>query len=403
MSQDQAVSVEMPDPSADRRLLTGLLAVYLGLIPAGVILLRYLALESGLAMNLDRAVFWTLNALTGTGFALFPNGLEDFSPAGQGIVFGLMTAGAWLMLAAGGLLVARVTGMPCSRRKVVLGAGLMLGIGCAAGTGFLLTPTRDFWPAIFESMASLTNAGMSLDGPRVLHDIRLFTIILPLAAFGGLGLPVVLNLFESFANNKPLHDYTRRVLRLTALAWVVAFGVLLLCNVALPLRENVALSWLNAINSRTLGMDVESAFSLTRQAWWIVALLSLIGACPGGTAGGMKITTLQIVMRESGKLMRGEKSGWVLFWALRWMATFLGVTLLLFLLLLAQATQIPSERLAFIATSALGRSGLSHDTLSLTGMSLYLLSAGMLAGHLLPIWAGLKLWQFGLRTGRYDF
>ena len=74
--------------------LSTLFALFFGLIVVGTLYLRYLALDTGLPMNFDRSIFWTINALTLTGFELSPNGLVDFSPAGVLGVYVLMLFGA---------------------------------------------------------------------------------------------------------------------------------------------------------------------------------------------------------------------------------------------------------------------------------------------------------------------
>src|SRR5512145_3154731 len=97
-----AVLCDRSDP-ADDALLQYLFSAYLALIPSGTLFLRFCGLESG-AMTFDRALFWTANALTCTGFRLQPNNLADFSTAGHVGVFILMLAGSLFALMAGGLI-----------------------------------------------------------------------------------------------------------------------------------------------------------------------------------------------------------------------------------------------------------------------------------------------------------
>ena len=404
-----------PLRDGDRALLSCLIWIYLALIPTGTLLLRHGALQSGQIMNFDRAVFWALNALTGTGFRLSPNGLGEFSLFGQVTVFALTLAGAMLILSAGGLLVSRYVGLAYSRAKILTAAFSLLLAGTLLGGGLLITPSNTVWSALFAAGTTITNAGLSIDGPRDLFDARLFLIILPLAALGGLGLPVVIDLFEAFARGGRINHYTRQVLTLTAAAWVAAFAVLFVCNLSLPLRENAASSWLYALNARSLGLDVTLDTNLTRQAWWVIGLLSLIGACPGGSAGGIKLTIFSTIATSTRKLFHVEQTGRSpqsatdasivqtpqlfhveqsarqLATALIWASGVLSIAFALFLLLLAAVPQLPADRIATIAASAIGRAGLSHDELSLTGVGLYLLSLAMLAGHLLPVLFGMRI------------
>jgi len=49
------------------------------------------------------------------------------------------------------------------------------------------------------------------------------------------------------------------------------------------------------------------------------------------------------------------------------------------------APAVPADRLLVLACGALGNVGISHEPIGITGPSLFLLSAAMLAGRLLPL------------------
>jgi Trk-type K+ transport system membrane component len=75
--------------------------------------------------------------------------------------------------------------------------------------------------------------------------------------------------------------------------------------------------------------------------------------------------------------------------ALVWLAMYAGVLLASLLALLMSEPQMPADRLLFLATSALGNVGLSHDPVSVSDVGLAVLSTTMLIGRIAPV---LILW-----------
>ncbi|GEM_PF-7019922 len=368
------------DNARDDALLQYLFCAYLALIPAGTLFFRFGALESGATMTFDRAVFWSANALTCTGFHLQPNSLADFSTTGQIGVFLLMLAGALFALMAGGLIVARILGLAYSATKIVTGALFFLAIGSLLGAGLLMAPSRSFFASLFEAAASVTNAGMSIDGQRMLADWHLYLIITPLSAIGGLGLVAVLQLFDAFACSIRPSEYTWRILRLSAAAWLIAFFLLMLPQGTLT-RESVLTSWLYAINTRGLGAEVVLPIPFARPIWWLLAMLMLVGGMPGSTTGGLRITALT----EAASGLRSETPTRTLRIAMIWIALFFAAFALVFLLLLAWQPQLATDDAAVLAAGALGNTGLSHGNVDLTGYPLHLLTVAMYTGHLAPL------------------
>ena len=370
---------------ADRRFLHTLFFGYALLIPIATLFFRYGTLASGLTMTIDRALFWTLNSLTCTGFRASVHGLEDMTTAGHIGTLVLMLCGAFFSMSAGGLLVCRILDLNHSRRKIVTATVVFLTLTSLAGAGLLMTPGRSLLAAVFESASSITNTGMSLEGARELFDPRLFVAILPLAAVGALGMPVIVELAEWFACSRKPSDYSRLVLRLSAGVWLLGFAILLLCGLSLSLRENVAASWIGAVNTRSLAADVYYPVSLPRATWWAMTLLMLAGAAPGSPTGGLRLTTLWTLWTGSRRLLRGEPPGRSLGAAMAYTGIFLSLVIALFFCLLSLEPQLPADRLATLAAGALTNTGLSHDPLSNTGISLYVLSLAMGIGHILPV------------------
>ena len=86
---------------------------------------------------------------------------------------------------------------------------------------------------------------------------------------------VILQFFDAYACSIRPSEYTWRILRLSAAAWLIAFAVLLLGQGELT-RESILTSWLYAINTRSLGAEVVPAAPLARPIWWLLAILMLV-------------------------------------------------------------------------------------------------------------------------------
>jgi Trk-type K+ transport system membrane component len=385
------------DRHGDWNLLLSLLWCYLAAIPIGAACLRRFGLESGW-MTLDRAFFWSVNALTGTGFRLSPNGLADFSFPGQLCVYLLMTLGAFCALTAGGLLVVRLAGLPYSRLKVLAAAAGFLILFSGVGTGLLMQEGRSIFAALFQATSAFANAGMTIDPPHRPSQIELLIVVLPFAALGSLGLPVLMELVGSLFGLATRLQYTQSILRWTVAAWLIGFAVLFLCGLDLPPGENLLASWVNAANARGLAADIEFPTALPKATWWVMALLMLVGGAPGSTAGGLKITTIAAVFGETRRLWQ-NKASQRLAAALLWLAVFLGVFLGLFLLMLCLHPEMTTDQLVVMVAGALSNTGLSLDPITLVGGSLHILTATMLLGHLLPIAFAAFLLSRGSESG----
>lgn len=374
----------MTDRSPLGQRLSLAFAAYFVVLIAGVFYLRHFALDTGLTMNFDRSIFWSINAATLTGFRLSPNGLGDFSTPGLIGVYALMSFGAIFTMTVGGTLVSRLAGMRHSFSSLLVGAISLMAAAAFAGAGMLMTPGRSFGAAIFEATSVFANCGMSYDGPRTLSDWRLPVVIAPLAALGGLGLPVLLDLFDRCTARRPISEYSRRALALVLTSWIAAAVILFAANFWSPLRSNVLESWFYAINTRSLGLDVVVDGTIPRVMWWVMALLMLVGQMPGGTTSGIGLLPLSTIWRGSVWHERPTYSEAVQR-AVSWVMLAALMALMMFLMLMSAEPQLSPDRLVVMACGAVSNTGLSQDALSMSTRGLMLVSVGMLAGYLLPL------------------
>jgi Trk-type K+ transport system membrane component len=125
----------------------------------------------------------------------------------------------------------------------------------------------------------------------------------------------------------------------------------------------------------------------------------LIGAAPGGSGGGMKVTALFHLFRGVRRSLRREVGLRITGIAGTWVAGYFLILLLTLLGLLSTVGEMPADRLVFLTASAVGNVGLSHDPLALTGGGLYVLDLAMLIGRLAPL---AVLWWIAATTEDAD-
>lgn len=376
-------------------LALALVLAYLVAIVAVAVLLHI----AGVAMRgnettWDRAIFTSINAASLTGFQQTV-GIREMSAAGSSgplILLALTFAGTLTSLIVGGLAAARILGMPHTPTQIVWAAVLTVLLTTVVGAAALSGAGRSIFEAVFQSASSFANSGLWLGQTPSITSVATFLVLLPLAVLGGLGLPVLIEVTDRIFGGPPLSRHSRTVLALAGCFYLGGLIVLVLAQTPAALGGGNA-AWRNtliscsvaAINTRSAGLPVQTPAAFTAAGQWLLMLLMLIGAAPAGTAAGLKTTTLFQLGRGIRDALAGRTMHRVVGIAAVWLCSYLLVLLTGFLLLLSVAPQIPADRSLFMACSAIGNVGLSHDPISNVGSGLLVLSGLMLFGRLAPL------------------
>lgn len=162
--------------------------------------------------------------------------------------------------------------------------------------------------AVFHSVSAFCNAGFDLMGsygdfsslcPYKDNMIINLTIMM-LIVCGGLGF---LTWKEISVNKCNWHRYSlqsRSVLFMTILLILVpAIFFFTVEFQSLPIRERLLSSFFQSITTRTAGFNTQSLVNLSDNGKMIMIILMLIGGAPGSTAGGMKITTIIVLVSSA--------------------------------------------------------------------------------------------------------
>lgn len=309
----------------------------LALIAAGTILLRLPISGQEHPLSLINAFFTSTSAVCVTGLAVVdtPNDLSLF---GQVVLMlliqagglGYMTISTMLAIAVGrslsvqerltlqeALNVDSMEGLVRFTLRIfkltlaceLIGAALLairwageMGVGKAAYFG------------LFHAVSAFNNAGFALFSDNLIRyrgDWLVNLVICSLIVIGGIGF-VVLSELGALGRGRRLSVHTQLVLTMTALLIVGGTAALFLLEYRNPrtlaplgTSERFLASLFQAISPRTAGFNTIDIGALTEPALFLTMILMFIGAAPGSTGGGVKVTTFGIVVAALWATVRG--------------------------------------------------------------------------------------------------
>lgn len=218
---------------------------------------------------------------------------------------------------------------------VVEAVGAILLYSSVAGqNGFDMGGDTIFF-AIFHSISAFCNAGFStLPGniydPAVRNIAAVPSIISWLVIFGGLGFPIFSNILAISALG--IRNLIRRLLQRAPLRrprlWSLNSYIVLRTTVLLLVGSYLfmmAMEWNNAlaqydlsgklsqgllmaVTTRTAGFNGVDMQALLPATIVVTILLMWIGGGPQSTAGGIKVTTLYVAIKNTISIIRGSSS-----------------------------------------------------------------------------------------------
>lgn len=165
------------------------------------------------------------------------------------------------------------------------------------------------WSAVFHSVSAFCNAGFSLFRGNLapfVDEPGVTLVICLLIVLGGLGFPVLSELarravdFVARRPRKRLSLHARVVLTMTAglvlvgalslglVEWTRSFG-------ELPASGKVLAALFQSVTARTAGFSNVDLAAMSAPGLLLMIALMFIGAGPGSTGGGIKVTTLAVL------------------------------------------------------------------------------------------------------------
>lgn len=164
---------------------------------------------------------------------------------------------------------------------------------------------RGIWYALFHSISAFCNAGIDLMGVKAPYSSLTHFVgnpavnfaIMTLIVTGGIGFMT----WEDIKTNKlRIREYRMqsKVILSTTLSLILlpAIYFYFFEFSGMPLNKRVWSSLFQSVTPRTAGFNVVDLTKISEVGTAITILLMLIGGSPGSTAGGMKTTTLAVML-----------------------------------------------------------------------------------------------------------
>jgi|SRR5690554_3088998 len=319
---------------------------FLALIVVGALLLR-LPQATVEGLSFLEAFFTATSAVCVTGLAVVDTGTA-FTTFGQVIIMlliqigglGFMTMATLIFMLLGKKISFRnrlliqeslnqltVAGVVRLVRTILLYtlvvegvAALILGARFAPDMGLL----QGLYYGIFHSVSAFCNAGFDIMGnftslTAYSGDLVVNIVIMSLFVGGGLGFTVIGDLLKNARRPQRLQFHSKLVLLLTVVLLLTAFLVIFALEynnpqtiAPLPWGEKILGTAFTAATTRTAGFSTLPGDQLRQPTQFFMLILMFIGASPASTGGGIKTTTLGVVLVAVHSIVRG-KSDAVLF------------------------------------------------------------------------------------------
>lgn len=302
------------------------------LIGSGLLMLP-VCVRPGVVLRYIDALYTAASAVCVTGL-IAVDAADTFTGLGQTVLglliqiggLGVTTVGAGIILATGRRMNLRsrtifreAVNLDSFKGIVTLVREIFFTTVIAEGVGALLclpsflrghTVGHAIGISLFHAVAAFNNAGFDIlgGGTNLIpyrEDVLLNLVTCALVFLGGIGFLVLRELRQKRLRWRPLSMHAKVVLSVSAV--LTAGGALLL-----KLTEDM--SWLGAlfhsVSARTAGFSTYPLSGFTQPGLLVMLFLMLVGASPGSTGGGIKTTTLFVLLKGIGSAAtnRSEKA-----------------------------------------------------------------------------------------------
>lgn len=398
---------EGPATKRPRRPFSSAQIIVLGfaavILLGGLLLMLPFATRDGRGASFPDALFTAASAICVTGLVVRDTGTY-WSGFGQGIILALIQIGGM------GVITCAVAIFALAGQKLTLRqrgtiqeaiAAPRLG-GIVRLTGFILLTTaaaellgalllsipfcrefglpRGLWYGLFHAVSAFCNAGFDLMGEQALFSsLTAFSarplvnsVIMLLIITGGIGFMTWEDVSIHKLNLRRYRMQSKVIFTVSALLILLPAAYFYFFEfAALSPGERFWGSLFQSVTVRTAGFNTLDLSRMSEAGQGIMILLMLVGGAPGSTAGGMKVTTLAVLLSTAVSVFRRRED--TSFFgrrieegAVRSAAAILTLYLTLFLgggFLISRIEGLPLLACLFETASAVGTVGL---TLGLT-------------------------------------
>lgn len=374
---------------------------------AGVILLGALLLMLPISTTercvtaFNEALFTATSAVCVTGLVLHDTG-SYWSSFGQTIILTLIQIGGLgvVTVAASFALLSRrrISLMQRSTMQDAISAPNVGGI--VRLTKFILWGTffiellgtlvmlpvfcRDYgwqgvWLAVFHSISAFCNAGFDILGTSnnlypsltgYAQNPIINIMIMLLIIIGGIGFLTWEDIWENKLHFRRYRMQSKVILISTLLLIIFpAIFFFFIDFAALPFEARIQAALFQSVTTRTAGFNTVNLSVMSASSQGIMTFLMLIGGSPGSTAGGIKTTTLAVLLANAAATCRQQDSAHFFERrvddnTVKIAATILTIYLALFFfggLFISAYENLPLSSCLYETASALGTVGLTLE------------------------------------------
>lgn len=319
----------MKQTHLDRRSIRVLFLGYVGIAIFGAFILR-LDIMSKSDMSFIDALFTSASAISMTGL-IVKNIATDFTIWGQIFLLFLIQIGGLGYMGLGiffyllirkkigfnernmlkeSLIYPHIDGVIDFLKKIVIFVFITEFVGAVLLSlrfALEMSMPQAIWNGLFLSISSFNNAGFTLFEYGLMpyrQDFWINFIVTTLIIIGGIGYFVLLELYL-FKKKRlgTLSIHTKIVLSGTVILIILATVVVFLFEYAnknsigsFSLFDKLLSSYFISVNYRTSGFNTIDLNTLKDASLFFGSLFMVIGGGPGGTSGGIKITTAAVLI-----------------------------------------------------------------------------------------------------------
>lgn len=301
----------------------------------------------------------------------------------------------------------QIGGMVGLAKRIVIGTAVCEGVGAMLLSARFIPQygfSQGMWYSVFHSISAFCNAGFDLMGHQEQYislcnyagDWLVILTVSGLVVAGGLGFIVWDDIYKKKWHFHRYMLHTKIVIVTTAAMLAVSMALFYFMErgnilAGMDGSETFLACLFSAVTPRTAGFNSVDTAALTDGSKFLTAVLMFIGGSPGSTAGGIKTTTLAVLLLYVWSNIR-QTYGVEVFgrrlddYAVRQSACILTINLCLTVsvtLLIMAVQNLPLEAVLFEACSAMGTSGMSTGiTRSLNSFSRVLIMLLMYCGRI---------------------
>lgn len=377
--------------------------IFAGMVMLGTaLLLLPAASSSGVSAPFITALFTAVSAVCVTGLVTVDTGTY-WTSFGQVVILALFQLGGFGMMTLATLLGLLVNRSFRLRTKLIaqaenrsLGVGdvasvaklvLVVTLAVEAAVAILLalrfhTAYDVSWPAaawsgLFHAVSAFNNAGFSIHADGLMGfatDEVVLTPIMIAIIVGGIGFPVLQDLRNKFDDSRHWSLHTKLTLGGTAVLLFGGFVFFLFFEwenartiAHMSIMDKALSALFLSVSARTAGFNALDIGALTHESWALHYLLMFIGGGSAGTAGGVKVGTMAILVLMVVAEIRGRPDCEIFGRRIGAAAQRQAITVMVLgsamvvlgTLVILRETDFPTDQVIFEVISAFGTVGLS--------------------------------------------